>query len=928
MVDRLSFTLTGRDELSRVMNGTADSADRLRLRLAGITGDADGRLHDLQGRFVAVTDAQRRLDGSTQNSRDRFAGLSAAADKLGSALKGSLISLVPAAIPASAALAGAAAQVATQLGAAGLAAGAYALALKPQISAISDVVSAQDAYDKAVSTSGATSQAAATAQAALQKQLSVLPPATQRAAVAVGILRDNFKDWSDSLSGDVMAPFTKGVAVANDLLPKTSGLVKGASTQFDRLITLVGGEISTPGFDGLADRVTKFSDKTMRGAVDKLTVFLAKADAGKVGQGINEFLDYAHANGPAVWETLEHVGEALIHLLQAGSDVGVSMLDVINALSGIVAAVPPQAIADLLQLAIAIKAVRLAAAGGAAISTAIGAIALQTTAARTAAAGATGPLRTLAVSFGTLSKSAKLAVAGTGLGLLIIALGALSQAGKSTPPDVDKLTVSLEKLAQTGHVSGEAARAFGGDLSGLADSLRVLTRPSTGQAIDEWIGKWAHIDNNKIKESKGDVDSVDKALAGLVQNGHADLAAASLKQLETGMTKNGLSAKELRGQLGDYDDALAGQALEQKLAAESMGLFGDQAQKVQAKLDDQKNAADGLRNSIVALNEVHRQGLDAQADFEASIDDATSAAKKYGNVWEANGGKLDLTTSKGRDAYHALSDLAAKTNAATTAGVEAGDSWNTVNGVFERGRGQLIKNARQMGLNRDQAKALADQILQTPDKTAKLRGNISDLQSKLSSAKKNLASVPDSRKAKVRADIAQLESQVAEAKRQLAILNGSTVTVYINGKSTGVNASQYYSQGPHKGKAHGGLIGRAGGGIIPGFDDGGHVLGSGTPTSDSILMWGSTGEYMVRAAAVSKYGVSFLDALNSGTVSAGRSASRPGLAAASTTTRTATTDRPLIGTLTVQTGPNATADEIVSSALFEARVARRRGVYA
>jgi len=35
--------------------------------------------------------------------------------------------------------------------------------------------------------------------------------------------------------------FTKSLEVANALLPKTSGLVLGASTQFDRLITMLGG---------------------------------------------------------------------------------------------------------------------------------------------------------------------------------------------------------------------------------------------------------------------------------------------------------------------------------------------------------------------------------------------------------------------------------------------------------------------------------------------------------------------------------------------------------------------------------------------------------------------------------------------------------------------------------------------------------------
>ncbi|UCP00101.1 tape measure protein [Metapseudomonas lalkuanensis] len=49
---------------------------------------------------------------------------------------------------------------------------------------------------------------------------------------------------------------------------------------------------------------------------------------------------------------------------------------------------------------------------------------------------------------------------------------------------------------------------------------------------------------------------------------------------------------------------------------------------------------------------------------------------------------------------------------------------------------------------------------------------------------------------------------------------------------------------------------------FPGFAEGGLLRGPGTGTSDSILMRGSNGEYMVRAAAVRHYGSAFLDQLN------------------------------------------------------------------
>jgi len=59
----------------------------------------------------------------------------------------------------------------------------------------------------------------------------------------------------------------------------------------------------------------------------------------------------------------------------------------------------------------------------------------------------------------------------------------------------------------------------------------------------------------------------------------------------------------------------------------------------------------------------------------------------------------------------------------------------------------------------------------------------------------------------------------------------------------------------------------------PGFARGGHaaghVRGSGTSTSDSIAAWLSNNEFVVRAKAVAKYGVGFLNALNEGRLSLG-----------------------------------------------------------
>jgi hypothetical protein len=273
------------------------------------------------------------------------------------------------------------------------------------------------------------------------------------------------------------------------MLPKTTGLVQGTAGQFDRLVTLVGGAVQTPGFDSLMRRFTAFSEQTLTTSISKLTTFLATAEAGDVGGPIQDFMATMQDVGPQVWDTLMNVGEALANVLTAGADVGVGLLDVVNVLSDIVAAVPPEAIALMLQLAVAIKAVQLAAAGGAAARAGMLALTTQVVAMRTAASGAPGALAGVGAAITGLSRAAKLAMAGTGIGLFLIGLTELSQLGQETPPNVDRLTTSLGKLGQSGKVSGEAARLYGKDLDKLYESVRNITDPSTVDNVQNALVK-------------------------------------------------------------------------------------------------------------------------------------------------------------------------------------------------------------------------------------------------------------------------------------------------------------------------------------------------------------------------------------------------------------------------------------------------------
>ncbi|MGV2384075.1 MAG UNVERIFIED_CONTAM: hypothetical protein LOD86_02215 [Thermobifida fusca] len=673
-----------------------------------------GTMDDLDGSI-------RRTGAGMTGLRGRLGTITTSASSAGSAidkLKTAALLLSPALVPI-AAQAIHILPLAAAFGAATVAVGAFGAAVAGQVVAIAGVAEAEKKAADAAKTHGAGSKEAAKAQDAYAQALAELPPATRTAARAFSVLSDEYEDWSKALAADTMPVVTKSFAVLGATLPTLTPVVKGASAEMDRFMTILAGGVRSPGFDRIMDRFATFSSGVLKRANDGLIRFMRTLDTGKAGGAFAQVMEYAREHGPLVRDTLSNIGQALGNLLEAAANVGPGLLTVVNALAGIVAAMPPGAITVMLQLALAIKAVGLASSAIAVVGPRMAAFAAAVGAMRTAAAGATGVLPRLAAAFGALSRAAKVAVAGTGIGLLVIALTELAQMGRQAPPDVDKLTSSLARLGKNGKVAGEAARAFGSDLGDLHSKVSALTDPSTAESIQQWVvslGGLADWDSTPVKDAKDNLNSIDEALAGLVKNGQADLAAAALKRLTAEYGKGGRDTAEFTKNLDDYEAALEDAKFEQQLAADAMGLFGEQAQKTSAKLAEQKASADGLRQAIVALNDVNRAGLGAMNAFEQAVDDTAKAARENAGALSYSGGELDLNSQKARDAEAALRDLAAKTDEAAGAARDQGKSWESVNGIYKRGRDELIKNAMQMGLTREEAKRLASEILNVPSK--------------------------------------------------------------------------------------------------------------------------------------------------------------------------------------------------------------------
>lgn len=905
------FTLTGDDDLTGTLDGAGDAAQRLARRLDaaarsgnasmyGFTRDSQGRLRDLQGRYITTAEAQRLLTAGTGDLATRMRttapavrDTSSAIDELGKVTR----LLWPAAIPAAASLAPLAVGALT-VGAGMAAMGA---AIIPQISALGDVTEAEKAWTDAVDKNGARSQQAVQAQAEYAATVAKLPPETRRAAAAVGVLKDNYRQFSDGLADDTMPAFTKSVGIVNALLPKTAGLAKMTAVEADRFMTVIGGEVASPGLDRLNSKFTVFAQKTLRNVNDEIVHLLRTGGSGEFGGNAREFLEWARAQGPTVASVLRSVAEAVIHVLDAGSGVGVGLLQTVEIVARLVSAVPPDAIATFLQLALALKLVKVAALGFGAARTAVLGFVAQLVAMQTAAAAAPGRLAAVRAAVLALSRTTKIAMAGTGLGLAILAITELAERSQHAPPDVDKLTGSLRVLGTTGKVTGEAAKAFGSDLDGLYDKVRSLTDPTTTDKVQQFLVGWTGWDSTPVKDAKADLGAVDDALANLVQGGQADLAAAAVKRLTAEYGKGGRDTKEFTNQLDGYKSAVADAKFEQDLAAQSMGLFGSQAQSVQEKLNAQKQSADGLRQSIQALNDVQRAGLGGMIGFEASIDAAAKAARDNAGALSMSHGQLNLNSEKARNAATALQDLASKTDEAASSARESGSSWETVNGIYTRGRSAFIANARAMGLNKIEAAALADQILKIPDKTAQVDMRTEDAQHDLEAFNAAVKKSPGSKSVTLKTLSAAAQQVLESFGYKVTHLKDGRVTVTaltggaltgvrnvasaiaaLRSKSVTITTNKVTKFSTVGAPASGGIpVAKrdyATGGLV-GFPGGGPVSGPGTGTSDSIPAMLSNGEFVINAKSTARYR-SLLEAINAGRLGDGYGMAGAGAAVA------------------------------------------------
>ncbi len=391
----------------------------------------------------------------------------------------------------------------------------------------------------------------------------------------------------------------------------------------------------------------------------------------------------------------------------------------------------------------------------------------------------------------------------------------------------------------------------------------IKNRPGFGDKLNAGLGAIGQglfgvgggiADNTSFRDSLGNDsqavrDAFDKI--GLSNDQLAQRITGSKAQFDTLITK--LRGMGQGGQ--DAADKLRGMRDEFEFDQSSAG----QMAKAFEDLNDKtKDATAGIDEVTGAMKRQYDNSLtleDAQAKVNGVLDTLAASAQSAGGAIVDASGKIDTTTSSGRNLYDLIR--------------------NQLKPAWDQATAAAYSNAIQNGQTADAAEDAARRASQAVhDKALKDIESLGLPQPQADALLQHYIPLGKDFNATFTADTSQATSAVDLLQKRIDYLWTTTGDVppwmQIYAQQLGLpeasrpNAPNAPKTPIPSGEATPDQLGQ----ILTGHADGGLVTGPGTDTSDSIVTRLSNGEYVINAAAVRKVGLGVLDQINAGRVSA------------------------------------------------------------
>ena len=219
------------------------------------------------------------------------------------------------------------------------------------------VANAQERYNKAL--------------AAYKTALSGLSPQQRQFHNALEGLDSDFAKFIRGPAGaDLLAPFTQGLKVADDLLPHAKPIITATSGALADLLSQLDKYSQTPGFDRFVHEMASQIGPDIKDigsiaghaapGIERLLVLFGKdlspgllhgldhvsadfdhwANSKQGRQDVESFIRYVHQVGPEVGDDLEAVARAGAHLVHALAPLGPPTLHVIKEIADVLSKIP------------------------------------------------------------------------------------------------------------------------------------------------------------------------------------------------------------------------------------------------------------------------------------------------------------------------------------------------------------------------------------------------------------------------------------------------------------------------------------------------------------------------------------------------------------------------------------------------------------
>ena len=336
------------------------------------------------------------------------------------------------------------------------------------------------------------------------------------------------------------------------------------------------------------------------------------------------------------------------------------------------------------------------------------------------------------------------------------------------------------------------------DITDLESAMARLAEPrTTSEKINQWADQafaWTGAAQSDLTQIEKKVTDFGDSLAGMVQEGNIEGAAAAFQVLADAYTDAGGEVEDLTGLMPSYIESLmntaeaAGvtiteqEALQWALsgvapaAVEAAGGFGEM-ESAASELDA---SLDGVISKLQQMGLVERNATEAMGALHEAIRDANDSLQEHGQ-------NLDVTTQAGYENHQALNGIAESALAAAEAQLELGASGTEVADTMRTGYDAIVETSQAMGASAGEADELARSIMGIEDKDVSIDTYFDETAREMAIALANeIEAIPEH---KIIGIAAQEDGSFVSVQQKVDDL-GNTVTVIVDAEGNAIEVTE------------------------------------------------------------------------------------------------------------------------------------------